>query len=228
MGLINRIRRLTVARIENFLNTVEDPEILFPQLVREMEDQVRAAISAETKALAASKAAERDAATTQKKLDRMIRGAETAVEKGDNETAREAVKAQLILESDLKMQNDAVVRAGRAYEDAHSARIQIEEQLSELRTKKNEILTRARIAATQQKIERTVSGRVNSTASILDAVVRLEGKVEEAEAELEIRRSIDKGGVTPSLERRLDELERETEIDKRLADLKKRIGESKA
>ena len=61
MGLIQRIRRLTVARIENFLNTVEDPEVIFPQLVREMEDQVRAAISAETKALTALKAAEREA-----------------------------------------------------------------------------------------------------------------------------------------------------------------------
>ena len=56
MGLISRIRRITVSRIENFLNTVENPEVLFPQLVREMEDQVRAAISAETKALAACKA----------------------------------------------------------------------------------------------------------------------------------------------------------------------------
>jgi phage shock protein A len=201
MGLINRIRRLTVARIENFLNTVEDPEVLFPQLVREMEDQVRAAISAETKALAACKAAERDAARTRQKLDRMMRGAEVAVGKGDNDTARDAIKAQLALESDLKIQDDAVSRAGRAYEDAKSARMQIEEQLDELRAKKNEILTRARVAKTQKKIERTVSGRPRSTASILDAVVRLEGKVEEAEAELEIRRGIDKGGAEPSLER---------------------------
>jgi phage shock protein A len=226
MGLINRIRRLTVARIEIFLNTVEDPELLFPQLVREMEDQVRAAISAETKSLAACKAAERDASLTRQKLSRMIHGAEMAAEKGDNETARDAVKAQLTLESDLKLQDDAVIRAGRAFKDAQSARIQIEEQLNELRIKKNEILTRARIAAAQKKIERTVSGRVNSAASILDAVVRLEEKVEEAEAELEIRRGIDKGGFASSLEWRIDELERDAEVEKRLAELKKRISGS--
>lgn len=227
MGLIQRIRRLTVARIENFLNTVEDPEVIFPQLVREMEDQVRAAIKAETTALAASKSAERDAGNTRQKLDRMLRGAEIAVEKGDDKTARDAVKAQIALESDLNVQDDAVARAGRAYEDAKSARMQIEEQLNELRTKKNEIITRARVAKTQQKIEKTVSGRVSSTTSILDAVDRMEGKVEEAEAELEIRRGMEKGGVTPSLERRLDELERDGEIEKRLAELKKRIGTSK-
>lgn len=228
MGLIQRIRRLTVARIENFLNTVEDPEVIFPQLVREMEDQVRAAIDAETKALAASKSAERDAGNTRQKLDRMLRGAEIAVEKGDDNTARDAVKAQIALESDLNVQDDAVARALRAYEDAKAARLQIEEQLNELRTKKNEIITRARVAKTQQKIEKTVSGRVSSTTSILDAVDRMEGKVEEAEAELEIRRGMEKGGVTPSLERRLDELERDSEIEKRLAELKKRIGTSKA
>jgi phage shock protein A len=228
MGLINRIRRLTVARIENFLNTVEDPEVIFPQLVREMEDQVRAAISAEAKALAASKATERDAGKTRQKLDRMIRGAEIAVEKDDNKTARDAVKAQIALESDLKIQDDAAARAGRAYEDAKSARIQIEGQLNELRNKKNEIITRARVAKSQKKIEKTVGGRVSSATSILDAVVRMEGKVEEAEAELEIRRGMDKGGVTPSLEQRLDELERDGEVEKRLAELKKRISASKA
>jgi phage shock protein A len=224
MGFISRIRRITVSRIENFLNTVEDPEVLFPQLVREMEDQVRAAVSAETKALTASKAAVRDADRIRQKLDRMTRGAEIAVEKGDNETAREAVRAQISFESDLKIQEDAVARAERAYADARSARLQIEEQLDELRTKKNEILTRARIASTQQKIEKTVRGSASSTHSILDAVVRLEGKVEEAEAELEIRRGMDNGGATPSLERRLDELERNDEIEKRLAELKKKIS----
>ena len=226
MGLISRIRRITVSRIENFLNTVEDPEVLFPQLVREMEDQVRAAISAETKALAAQKTSERDVAQIRQKLGRLARGAELAVEKGENETARDAIRAQIALESDLKFQEDAVSRAKRAYEDAKDARMQIEKQLEELRTKKNEILTRARIASTQKKIEKTVSGRASSSNSILDAVVRLESKVEEAEAELEIRRSMDAGGATPSLERRLDELEQNDEIEKRLAELKKKIGDS--
>jgi phage shock protein A len=224
MGLINRIRRLTVARIESFLNTIEDPEILFPQLVREMEDQVRAAISAETKALAASKAAERDADAVRRKLDRMTRGAEIAVDKGDDETAREAVKAQIALESELKIQDDAVARALRAYEDAKAARIQIEEQLGELRAKKNEILTKARVSSAQRKIEKTVKGPVDSVASILDAVVRLEGKIGEAEAELEIRRSVGKGTAPASLEGRLDELEHGNEVEKRLAEMKKRIS----
>jgi phage shock protein A len=228
MGLINRIRRLTIARIESFLNTVEDPEILFPQLVREMEDQVRAALSAEAKALAASKAAERDAGYVRQKLDRIMRGAEIAVDKGDSKTAREAVKAQMALESDLKKYDEAMARAGRAYEDAKAARMQIERQLDELRSKKNEMLTRARLAKSRQKIENTAGGRVSSTASILDAVTRMEDRIKEAEAELDIRRGLDEGEASPSLDRRLRDLESDGEVEKRLAELKRRISGSGA
>jgi phage shock protein A len=55
-------------------------------------------------------------------------------------------------------------------------------------------------------------------------VIRLEGKVEEAEAELDVRRGIDKGEPTHSLDRRLDALELDAEVEKRLAELKKRIS----
>jgi phage shock protein A len=228
MGLINRIRRLTIARIESFLNTVEDPEILFPQLVREMEDQVRAALSAEAKALAASKAAERDAGYVRQRLDRIMRGAEIAVDKGDSKTAREAVKAQMALESDLKRHDDAVARAGRAYEDARAARMQIEKQLDELRARKNEMLARARLAKTRRRIEKTAGGRVSSTASILDAVAHMEDRIEEAEAELDIRRGLGEGEASPSLEQRLGDIERDGEVEKRLAELKRRISRTGA
>ena len=36
MGLIARIQRVTMARIQSFLDSVEDPEIMFPQLVAEI------------------------------------------------------------------------------------------------------------------------------------------------------------------------------------------------
>jgi len=228
MGLISRIRRLTVSRIESFLNTVEDPEILFPQLIREMEDQVRAATDAESKAMAAVKTAERGLGETAEKLERMTKGAELAVEKGDEATARDAISAQIGLEADSGAKQKNLEMAKATYEDASDARQQIQKQLDELRNKKDEILTRARVARSQQKIEKTVSGPVSSSGSILDAVAQLESKVDEAEAELEVRRSIDKGGAEPSLDKRLDALGKDSEVEKRLAALKEKTGGSKA
>ena len=67
---------------------------------------------------------------------------------------------------------------------------------------------------------------MGSSDSILDAVARLESQLEEAEAELEIQASFTgEGTASASLEKRLQELSNEAEIDRRLAQLKQKTGE---
>ena len=224
MGLIARLQRLTTSRIETFLSSMEDPETLFPQLVKEMEDQVRAATEGEAKAMTSVKAAQRDVDQIAGKLERLTKGAELAMERGDEATAREAVETQISMESDQKQKADILARCQTALDDAREARKHIQEQLDEVRAKKNEILARARTAKTRKKIERTVHGPAQSSRSILDAVARLESKVDETEAELEVQREMGKGGAKPSLDKRLKELEQSSEIEKRLATLKKKAG----
>jgi phage shock protein A len=222
MSVLKRIHRLTVSRIENFLSTVEDPEVLFPQLIREMEGQVRTATESEAKALASVKASQRSLDDVQAKLDRMGRGAELAITGGDEATAREAVEAQIKLESALATKTEALERAKETCEQARIAREEIQRQLETLRDKKDEVLTRARVAKNRRKVEKTVMGPVSSSASILDAVAKLESRVEEAEAEIEVKREMGHGVGTPSLEKRLGDLEQMSEVEKRLAALKRK------
>jgi len=226
MGLVARLRRLTTSRIEAFLSTVEDPEVLFPQLVKEMEGQVRAATEAEAKAMASVKGARRDLDQVKQKLERMQKGAELAVEKGDEDTAREAVSAQIDLEAEIERKEETLNRAQGALDDARAAREQIQLQLEEVRNKKEEILTRARVVRNQKKVERTVSAPVSSAKSILDAVAQLETKVEEKEAEIEVQRDMASAGGGPSLDKRLKDLEVSSEVEERLAKLKKSAGKA--
>ena len=91
--------------------------------------------------------------------------------------------------------------------------------------KKDDLLTRARVAKTQQKIQRTVGGSVGSSDSSLDAVARLESGIEEAEAELEIQADLTgESYAAPSLERRLAELDRQSEIEKRLDAIRQQVA----
>jgi len=90
MGFLQRLHRLTVARIEAALSTVEDPEILYPQLLREMEGKVRLATEAEAKAMASVKGTQRDIEQLTKKIERMKKGAELAMGKGDGTPVTEA------------------------------------------------------------------------------------------------------------------------------------------
>ena len=228
MGFIKRIQRVTVARIEAVLSTVEDPEILFPQLVKEMEDQVRVATEAEAKAMASVKGAQRELQQVNDKLERMKQGAQLAVDKGDEATAREAIAAQMNLESEAKRKAGALERAEATYADAKNARKQTQQKLDEVRTKKEDILTRACVAKTQKKIQQTVHGPVSSAKSILDAVAQMESKVEETEAQLEVQSEITQDSTGLSLEKRLDQLETEAGVEEHLAALKKKVGESDA
>lgn len=222
MGIMKRLKRLTVGRMEAFLSSVENPEAVFPQLIQEMEEQVRLATDSEAKAMAAVKAAERTRDQTSSKLSKMTDGARAALEQGDEGTAREAIAAQIKLEDEIARCSASVATANQSYSDAHNARVEAQKQLDDLRSKKDEILTRARVVKSQEKIQRTVQGPAASTGSILDAVSRMETQLEEKEAGLAVRKEMGQagGGGTSSLEQRLDELHQNSEIERRLAALK--------
>jgi phage shock protein A len=225
MSIFKRLHRITLGRIEAFLDRAEDPEKMFPVLVQEMEEQLQAATEAEAKALASLKSARRDLKRQQEKVDRFGRGASLALKKEDEETARMSVEAQIEAEKMLAIGQQNVDVATDAMDHATAARKKIQTQLDELRAKKDEILTRARVARTQQKIQRTVSGSIGSSGSILDAVARLEANVEEAEAELEIQASLTgETSVSPTLEKRLAQLDHEDEIEKRLEAIRRQVA----
>ena len=217
MSIFKRLHRITLGRIEAFLDGAEDPEKVFPVLVQEMEDQLRAATEAEAKAVAAQRSAQRDLQRQIDKVERFGRGASLAMQKGDEETARMSVEAQIESEKMLAISQQNVDITTDAYDHACAARKKIQRQLDELRIKKDEILTRARVAKAQQKVQRTVTGSIGSSDSILDAVARLESHIEEAEAELEIQANLTGDtAAAPGLERRLAELDHEAEVEKRL------------
>ena len=229
MGVFTRLHRVTVGKIEAFLSRFEDPELVFPVLVKEMEEQLKAATEAEAKASATLKHSERDVQKHKETIDKYGNGAYLAIRKGDEEIARQSLDAQIQAEqaSDFSQKNLEI--AQRSLERATLSRKRIQEQLAELRSKKDEILTRARVAKVQKKIQSTVSGTVGSSDSILDAVARLEAQLEEAEAELEIQASFTgEGTASASLEKRLRELSNEAEIDRRLAELKQKAGEGES
>lgn len=221
MGLFKRLHRVTVGRIEAFLSRVEDPELVFPVLVKEMEQQLVAATEAEAKASATLKGCEREVGKHAQTIDRYGNGALLAIKQGDEETARQSVKMQIDAENASELSKKNCEVAQQSLERARISRERIQKQLEELRAKKEEILTRARVARVQKKIRATVNGSVGSSDSILDAVARLEAQVEETEAELEIQANLaGESTASPSLERRLDELSREAEIERRLTRLR--------
>ena len=217
MGLFKRLHRITVGRIEAFLDRVEDPEVVFPILVKEMEAQLEETAKAESRASANLKYARRELERHQQRLDKYNRGAVLAIKKNDEQTAQLAVEAQIDLERVIDLSQQHYDRAVDALEHATSSRKRIARQLEELRSKKQELLARAKIVKAQRKVQRSVSGGIGSSDSILDSVARLEANIEEAESKLEIQASLSGEDLLYSpLDRQLRELDHEAEVQRRL------------
>ena len=213
MGLMKRLRRITAARIEAFLQMVEDPALVFPQLMAEMEDNAQAAYRAEAKAQTAVTAAQRRIDEITGRIGRLERGAEMALEQKDEKTAREAVAAQMAAEKDLDRCREELERAEYALDEAKQTSRRLASDLEHLMVRKDEVLSRARSAKATKKA-RKIKDAAASGKGILDAVSRMETHVLESE--------LGEDAGNASLERRLERLEREAEVEKRLAQLKKK------
>jgi len=224
MSVMGRMKRIGSGTVERFLARVEDPELVFPQLIREMEDHLRAVTEGEAKASAAMKTAEAELDKSRLRLEGRQRGAETALRAGDETLAREAVASQLRLERDLQRAADAATAARTAWEAARAGHTELCEQLAELRAKKEEILARARLARSREKIQKSVFGPASSGQSLLDAVSRMEQNLSEREAALSLRRGIEADPGEPSLSRRLSALDEESEVDRRFAALREQLA----
>ncbi len=224
MGLIKRLHRITIGRIEAFLDRVEDPETIFPVLIGEMEDQLKTATEEEATAVAACKRSEIDVSKAREKVDDLGKGAARALETGDEDTARAALAAQIDSEKSLSLVQQNLETLTATMDLATAARKQIHEQLEELRVRKTEILTRSRVAKAREKIQKNVGSSLGSTDSILDTVARLEEHVQETELELEIQaRLAGDSRINPSLEKKLSELNSNAEVEERLNALRDKV-----
>ncbi len=225
VGFLKRVRRLTMAKINAFLDGAENPEQVFPQLVAEMRTECNKAIDAEATAVAALKRRQAEHDETAATVEKWAKRAELAVRDGDDELARTALESQMAAERTLEAQERAVATAQVAADRARQAREDLHAKLDELERKRDEILARARAAKNQEDVQRVLAGvESDKGASILDAVARMEEKVAETEARAGAYGEVAADMAGGSSETKFRELERKQSVDDRLADLKKKVG----
>jgi len=220
-GLISRLKNITVPRIGAFLETVDDPEVVFPQLVREMQRGVEDAVKAESKAMAALKANQRRLDESMGRSIRLEKGAEMALRQGDEILAREALAEQIKADSAVDNQRLALAQSEAALRQAHEGRLHLLAQLEELKRRKKELISRARSARNLvAAYER--SGKIRKAkAAILDEVSRMQ-QGDDGNGSISGTSGEWNAGFDRSLEGRLRAIEREAEIERRLASIKSR------
>jgi len=220
-GWTSRIKHITISRIQAFLESVDEPEAAYHQLVDEIQRRIGDAVNAESKGFAAFKANQRKLDESMGRSVRLERGAEMALRQGDEALAREALAQQVQVERAIEDQRLALQQSETALIQARESRLHLQIQLEELKRRGREMIARILSAKDTAETYKRINKVRASGSALLDEVARIR-PVEEPEAVSFQSAGELSGTFERSLEYRLRTLEREAEIERRLASIRSR------
>lgn len=220
MSIFGRIKDLVSANINSMLDNAEDPEKMANEYLRQLQQQTY-----EVKTNVAGAMA--DETRLRQRMDEQIeevekwkRNAETALRKGDETLAREAlnrkVQAQKLAE---QYEAQYTQQAEQVTALQHGLR-QLETRIAETQAKRELIIAKKNRAQTQRTIQQTMTSVGNVTA--MDKLNQLEDRVDDELAQAEAMAQLE----GDSLENRFRELEANSDVDAELEELKRSLGMS--
>jgi phage shock protein A len=169
MGLFDRVSRLLRANVNDMVAKAEDPEKILEQAVMDMQEDLVQLRQAVASSIANQKRTEQQYANSWQSK------AQLALQKGDEDLAREALmrkKNYSETAGSLKAQLDG--QAGMV-DTMKKSLMQLEGKISEAKTKKDMLKSRAQAAKAQEQLQGAV-GRIG-TNSAMAAFDRMEEKV---------------------------------------------------
>lgn len=218
MSLLERVTTLVRANINDLMDRAEDPEKMIKQYILDMQNQL---IQVKTQ-VAASIADEQKLyqryLQNQEQADDWQKKAELAVNKGADDLAKEALTRRNSYQSiadGFKVQYEEQKQQVTVLK---SALDKLEAKLEEAERKKDLLIARSRRADAEARINETMAGIGESGA--MTGFERMEEKVQEKEARAKAAVELN----TDTLEDRFAELERDTDVDKDLAELKSKMN----
>ncbi|NUT70980.1 PspA/IM30 family protein [Pseudarthrobacter sp. C4D7] len=230
-SIFARVAQLAKANLNARLDSTEDPQKMLDQMIRDYSGNIREAEAAAAQTIGNLRMAEDDynralndaaawgnkAAAASRKADE-FRAAGNAVDAGKFDAlARLAIARQLDSESTARSQAPALAAQNQVVGQLKNGLEVMRGKLAELTAKRNELVGRARIVATQSQVNDALQALGNGDPT--SAVGRYEEEVRRAEATVRGQQEL----AASSLEAQfasLEDLGEQTEVEARLAALK--------
>ena len=219
MSIFSRVRDLLSANINAMLDSAEDPEKMADEYLRQLNNELYEAKTSVAAAMADATKLNNKEAQYLAETDQWARKAEAALRAGDENLAKAAlarkVQSQKLAEQYTQQSN----AQDEQVEQLQQALVQLETRISETRAKRELIVAKKNRAQTQEAIQRTVRGIGNINA--MDKLDQLEERVDDRLAHADAMSKLESG----TLENKFRDLERDSEVDSELAELKKKLGQ---
>jgi phage shock protein A len=221
MGIFSRVSTIFKANINHMLNKAEDPEKMLNQIVEEMNQQLRQTKQQVAAAIADEKRLEKQYKSEEEEAQEWERKAMLAVEKENDELAREALKRKNEhsgLATEYKTQWEKQKEAVEKLKDNLKG---LERKISEAERKKNLLIAKQKRAKAQKQIHETMAGMRDKSA--FEGFDRMEEKVADMEARADAAEEMAETEDV-KLEDQFAELEKEGGVDDELAALKAKMS----
>lgn len=230
-SIFGRIAQLARANINNLLDGAEDPQVMIDQMIRDYTDNIQEAEAAIAQTignlrlmeedvredeLAAAEWGQKAKAASAKAEDIRVDGKKADAEKFDN-LARLALKKQIDFEQEIAALKPTVESQTVVVDKLRSGLNGMKDKLTELKAKRDELVSRERIADAQTQVQDAIQSiDITDPTSELG---RFEDKIRREEAKARGAAELAASSLDAQFES-LEMAEDDIEIEARLAELK--------
>ena len=221
MGILSRFITVIRSNMNAALNRAEDPTKLLEQTLLDMDSAYGKAKDQVARSVADQKKLEKSLADQQKQAAKWNGRAVAAVEKGDDELAKEALSR--------KGEHSNIAAQFEHELSAHTQNVEnlkdnlhdLQGKIAEVRRKKSLLISKQKRAQAQDQIYKTVEGIQDGGA--LDTISRMEDKIEEMSHLADARMELSDEFQGDALERKFKELGPSKDVDAELLELKQQL-----
>lgn len=218
MGILDRTSQILRANLNDMLSRAEDPEKMLNQILRDMEDALRRGQAQVAEQIAQEKMIQADLDDAKQKSDEWGKKAELAVSKGADDLAREALHRQSDYQSHVEIYQKQLDAQHEAVQKLKADLAALEAKYDDARRNKDMLIARAKRATAQQQIAQTAVKI--SSADYSSDLAHMERRIQEEEA----RAAASEEMRSTSVDEQFKKLGDNDDIEKKLADLKQKMG----
>jgi phage shock protein A len=218
MGLLDRVATLVRANLNDLIDKAEDPSKMIKQVMLDMENQLLQVKTQVAISIADQHMLEKKQKDTVERTAEWMRKAELAIDKGQDDLARAALERHKSYERTASSFDEQVANQRTQVAALKSALAQLEQKLAEAQSKSDMLLAqhrRARALGKASDARMAIGSR-----STIRTFERMKDKVAQHEAVSQAKSSL----VGSDVDGRFEQLERDEEVDRLLAELKAKRG----
>jgi phage shock protein A len=224
MNIGERFARLVKSNVNQLISNMEDPEKVLEQAMTDMQKDLVQVRQSYAEVMASSKRLEEQAKVADADAAKWYDRAQLAVEKGEDDLAKEALTRRQQMSEKAGTLADQVEAQKGSLTALYDSMKDLEAKIAEAKAKKDSIIARAKTAKAATKVNDMLAnvGTTSSTA----AFDRMTEKVEQLEATADVSKQMaatsgsGKALGSGSVEDRFAQLEAGTDVDSELKALK--------